>query len=110
MRKSAVKRNTKETKISAVINLDGKGRSTIDTGIGFLDHMLEQLSRHSLIDIKLQAKGDLHIDMHHTTEDTGIVLGEAILKALGDRKGIRRFGSALSPMEETLSISRSLKT
>lgn len=103
MRKSAVKRNTKETKISAVINLDGKGRSTIDTGIGFLDHMLEQLSRHSLIDIKLQAKGDLHIDMHHTTEDTGIALGEAILKALGDRKGIRRFGSALSPMDETLS-------
>jgi len=103
MRKSAVKRNTKETKISAVINLDGKGRSTIDTGIGFLDHMLEQLSRHSLIDIKLQAKGDLHIDMHHTTEDTGIVLGEAILKALGDRKGIRRFGSALSPKDETLS-------
>ncbi|MBV31585.1 MAG: imidazoleglycerol-phosphate dehydratase [Rickettsiales bacterium] len=103
MRKSAVKRNTKETKISAVINLDGKGRSTIDTGIGFLDHMLEQLSRHSLIDIKLQAKGDLHIDMHHTTEDTGIVLGEAILKALGDQKGIRRFGSALSPMDETLS-------
>ena len=103
MRKSAVKRNTKETKISAVINLDGKGRSTIDTGIGFLDHMLEQLSRHILIDIKLQAKGDLHIDMHHTTEDTGIVLGEAILKALGDRKGIRRFGSALSPMDETLS-------
>jgi len=103
MRKSAVKRNTKETKISVVINLDGKGRSTIDTGIGFLDHMLEQLSRHSLIDVKLQAKGDLHIDMHHTTEDTGIALGEAILKALGDRKGIRRFGSALSPMDETLS-------
>jgi len=103
MRKSTVKRNTKETKISVAINLDGKGRSEIDTGIGFLDHMLEQLSRHSLVDIKLLAKGDLHVDMHHTTEDTGIALGEAIFKALRDRRGIKRFGSALSPMDETLS-------
>ena len=103
MRKSTIKRKTKETQISVMVNLDGKGRSEISTGIGFLDHMLEQLSRHSLIDIKLIAKGDLHVDMHHTTEDTGIALGEAVFKALKDRKGIKRFGSALSPMDETLS-------
>ena len=103
MRKSTIKRKTKETQISVMVNLDGKGRSEISTGIGFLDHMLEQLSRHSLIDIKLIAKGDLHVDMQHTTEDTGIALGEAVFKALKDRKGIKRFGSALSPMDETLS-------
>ena len=102
MRKSTIKRKTKETQISVMVNLDGKGRSEISTGIGFLDHMLEQLSRHSLIDIKLIAKGDLHVDMHHTTEDTGIALGEAVFKALKDRKGIKRYGSALSPMDETL--------
>ncbi|MBT4770501.1 MAG: imidazoleglycerol-phosphate dehydratase HisB [Rhodospirillaceae bacterium] len=103
MRTGSVERTTKETAIAVEINLDGTGVSEITTGIGFLDHMLEQLSRHSLIDIKVEAKGDLHIDFHHTTEDSGIALGEAFSKALGDRKGIRRFGSALSPMDETLS-------
>jgi len=103
MRTGSVERKTKETAIAVEINLDGTGVSDITTGIGFLDHMLEQLSRHSLIDIKVQAKGDLHIDFHHTTEDSGIALGEAFSKALGDRKGIRRFGSAVSPMDETLS-------
>ena len=103
MRKAKEERNTKETKIKTSINLDGKGVSNIDTGIGFLDHMLEQISRHSLIDIDLKAKGDLHIDYHHTTEDTGYVLGSAISKALDNRLGINRFGSALIPMDETLS-------
>ena len=103
MRKASVERNTKETRIKAAVNLDGTGKSRIATGIGFLDHMLEQLSRHSLIDIDLEAKGDLHIDYHHTTEDTGIAIGEAVQKALGDRKGIMRYGSALSPMDETLT-------
>ena len=87
---------TKETRIAAAINLDGTGKYDIKTGIGFLDHMLEQLSRHSLIDITLRAEGDLHIDYHHTTEDSGIVLGECLTKALGDRAGIRRYGSAQS--------------
>jgi imidazoleglycerol-phosphate dehydratase len=93
-RRASVERTTKETRISAAINLDGTGVYDIKTGIGFLDHMLEQLSRHSLIDITLRAEGDLHIDYHHTTEDTGIVLGECLSKALGDRKGIRRYGDA----------------
>ena len=84
MRKAKVQRNTKETKISATVNLDGTGRSKIETGIGFLDHMLEQISRHGLIDLDLKAKGDLHIDDHHTTEDSGYVLGDAIAKALGE--------------------------
>ena len=103
MRKASVERNTKETRIAVSVNLDGRGESKISTGIGFLDHMLEQLSRHSLIDIDLQAKGDLHIDFHHTTEDSGIAIGEAVAKALGDRKGIMRYGSALAPMDETLT-------
>lgn len=103
MRKAKEERNTKETKIKTSINLDGKGVSNIDTGIGFLDHMLEQISRHSLIDIDLKAKGDLHIDYHHTTEDTGYVLGSAISKALDNRLGINRFGNVLIPMDETLS-------
>ena len=103
MRKATIERKTKETSISARVDLDGAGRYEVSTGIGFLDHMIEQLSRHSLIDIALQAKGDLHIDYHHTTEDSGIVLGEAIAKAIGDRKGIRRFGEATIPMDETLS-------
>ncbi|TQV79851.1 imidazoleglycerol-phosphate dehydratase HisB [Denitrobaculum tricleocarpae] len=103
MRQASVERNTQETQISATINLDGSGVYDIETGIGFLDHMLEQLSRHSLIDITLRAKGDLHIDFHHTTEDTGIALGQAFSKALGDRKGIWRYGSALIPMDETLT-------
>ncbi len=103
MRQASVERNTNETRISASVNLDGTGVYQIATGIGFLDHMLEQLSRHSLIDITLKAEGDLHIDCHHTTEDSGIALGQAVAKALGERTGIRRFGSALSPMDETLT-------
>ena len=103
MRKSTVKRTTKETTIEVEVQLDGSGKSEISTGIGFLDHMLDQLSKHSLIDIKLQAKGDLHVDYHHTTEDSAIALGEAFDKALGDKKGITRFGQALSAMDETLS-------
>jgi len=103
MRKSTVKRTTKETTIEVEVQLDGSGKSKISTGIGFLDHMLDQLSKHSLIDIKLQAKGDLHVDYHHTTEDSAIALGEAFDKALGDKKGITRFGQALSVMDETLS-------
>ena len=102
-RRASVNRATKETRISAAINLDGTGVYDIKTGIGFLDHMLEQLSRHSLIDITLRAEGDLHIDYHHTTEDSGIVLGECLAKALGDRAGIRRYGSAVIPMDETLT-------
>jgi imidazoleglycerol-phosphate dehydratase len=102
-RRAFVARLTKETRIAAAINLDGTGKYDIETGIGFLDHMLEQLSRHSLIDITLRAEGDLHIDFHHTTEDTGIVLGECLSRALGDRKGIRRYGSASIPMDETLT-------
>jgi imidazoleglycerol-phosphate dehydratase len=103
MRKAKVERNTKETKISSTVNLDGVGKSNIDTGIGFLDHMVEQISRHGLIDIDLKAKGDLHIDDHHTTEDSGYVIGEAIAKALGERKGINRYGNAHIPMDETLT-------
>ena len=103
MRIAKVNRKTKETSIEAEVNLDGKGIYKIDTGIGFLNHMLEQLSKHSLVDINLNAKGDLHIDLHHTTEDSGIVLGEAIAKALGDKKGIKRYAHAYIPMDETLS-------
>lgn len=103
MRTAKVERSTKETRIKAAVNLDGTGQYRIATGIGFLDHMLEQLSRHSLIDIELEAKGDLHIDFHHTTEDSGIALGEAVSKALGDRKGIARYGVATIPMDETLT-------
>jgi len=103
MRIAKVNRKTKETSIEAEVNLDGKGVYKIDTGIGFLNHMLEQLSKHSLVDINLKAKGDLHIDLHHTTEDSGIVLGEAIAKALGDKKGIKRYAHAYIPMDETLS-------
>ena len=103
MRQATVKRKTKETNISVTVDLDGSGVSDIATGIGFLDHMLDQLARHSFMDITVKAKGDLHIDFHHTTEDTGIALGEAVSLALGERKGIRRFGSALSPMDETLT-------
>ncbi|HUK06706.1 MAG TPA: imidazoleglycerol-phosphate dehydratase HisB [Stellaceae bacterium] len=103
MRQASVERNTKETRIRGSVLLDGTGRYDVSTGIGFLDHMLEQLSRHSLIDITLRAEGDLHIDYHHTTEDTGYVIGEAISKALGDRRGINRYGHALIPMDETLT-------
>ncbi|MDH3701631.1 MAG: imidazoleglycerol-phosphate dehydratase HisB [Alphaproteobacteria bacterium] len=103
MRKAKVARNTKETQIQVEINLDGTGVYDVGTGIGFLDHMLEQLSRHSLIDLKVQATGDLHIDFHHTTEDSGYAVGEAVAQALGDRKGIVRYGNALIPMDETLT-------
>lgn len=103
MREGSVVRNTKETRISVELNLDGTGIYDVKTGIGFLDHMLEQLSRHSLIDLKVRAEGDLHIDYHHTTEDSGIAIGEAFSKALGERKGITRYGSALIPMDETLT-------
>ncbi len=101
MRTATVARKTKETQISVTVNLDGTGRYTVATGIGFLDHMLEQLSRHSLIDLDVQASGDLHIDYHHTTEDTGIAIGEAVAQALGARIGIRRYGQAVIPMDET---------
>ena len=103
MRKASINRNTKETSIKVDINLDGIGKASIVTGIGFLDHMMEQIAKHSLIDIDLKAKGDLHIDLHHTTEDSGIALGEALKKALGDKKGIKRYASATIPMDETLS-------
>jgi imidazoleglycerol-phosphate dehydratase len=103
VRVASVERNTKETQISGRVNLDGSGTGDIATGIGFLDHMLEQLAKHSLVDIALRAVGDLHIDFHHTTEDTGYVLGEAVSKALGDRAGIARYGHALIPMDETLT-------
>ena len=103
MRAASVQRNTKETQIQASVELDGTGTYDIQTGIGFLDHMLEQLSRHSLIDLTVRAIGDLHIDHHHTTEDSGYTLGEAVSQALGDRTGIRRYGSAYIPMDETLT-------
>ena len=103
MRKAVVERATRETRIAAEVNLDGTGAYEVATGIGFLDHMLEQLSRHSLIDLALRAEGDLHIDFHHTTEDTGIVVGQAVAQALGDRRGIRRYGNATIPMDETLT-------
>ena len=102
-RRAAVKRRTKETAITASVDLDGTGAYDVATGIGFLDHMIEQLARHSLIDITLRAEGDLHIDQHHTTEDSGIVLGQALAKALGDKKGIARYGFAYLPMDDTLT-------
>ncbi|HSD97668.1 MAG TPA: imidazoleglycerol-phosphate dehydratase HisB [Sulfuricaulis sp.] len=102
-RRAEVARNTKETQITVSVNLDGSGVSRIDTGLPFLEHMLEQVARHGLIDIALEAKGDLHIDAHHTVEDIGITLGQAIAKATGDRKGIRRYGHAYVPLDEALS-------
>lgn len=103
MRTALVKRTTHETDIAVEVNLDGSGVYRVSTGIGFLDHMLEQLSRHSLIDLQATVKGDLHVDQHHTTEDSAIAIGEAISKALGDRRGITRFGAAYAPMDETLT-------
>ncbi|MEJ0092329.1 MAG: imidazoleglycerol-phosphate dehydratase HisB [Methylocella sp.] len=103
MRTGVVSRKTKETEIEVRADLDGRGVAKISTGIGFFDHMLEQLARHSLIDIDIRAKGDLHIDQHHTVEDTGIALGAAIRQALGDRAGIARYADALLPMDETLT-------
>ncbi len=102
-RKAKILRKTKETNISVEVNLDGKGKYQIKTKIGFLDHMLEQLSKHSLIDMKISAKGDTHIDLHHTTEDTGIAIGEAIKKAAGNLKGVKRYATTHIPMDETLT-------
>lgn len=98
-----VTRNTAETRIRVKVNLDGTGQSKLSTGIGFFDHMLDQISRHGLVDLEIHAEGDLHIDGHHTVEDVGISLGQAVLKALGDKKGIRRYGHAYVPLDEALS-------
>ncbi len=103
MRTATISRSTAETAIDVTINLDGTGLYDVETGVGFFDHMLEQLSRHSLIDLHVRTKGDLHIDEHHTVEDTGIVIGQAFAQALGDKRGIARYGDALSPMDETLT-------
>ena len=103
MRKASIDRKTTETAISVSLDLDGTGAFDVKSGVGFLDHMLEQLSRHSLIDITLVAKGDTHIDFHHTTEDSAIALGQAVAKALGDRKGIRRYADCLLPMDEAMT-------
>ncbi|GAO40429.1 imidazoleglycerol-phosphate dehydratase [Sphingomonas changbaiensis NBRC 104936] len=103
MRTATVNRNTAETKIGVTVNLDGTGVYRVATGIGFLDHMLEQLSRHALIDIDVTVDGDLHIDQHHTTEDSALAIGDAISKALGDRRGIMRYGTAYAPMDEALT-------
>jgi imidazoleglycerol-phosphate dehydratase len=103
MRTATIARSTSETSIEVTVNLDGTGVYDVQTGVGFFDHMLEQLSRHSLIDLTVRTKGDLHIDAHHTVEDTGIAIGQAFAQALGDKRGIRRYGEALSPMDETLT-------
>lgn len=103
MRTATVERKTRETEIAVSLDLDGAGEADIDTGIGFLDHMLESFARHSMIDLKVRAQGDLHVDFHHTTEDTGIVIGQAVKKALGDFAGITRFGSAAIPMDEAFT-------
>lgn len=103
MRSASVSRKTNETDIEVSIALDGTGKYDIETGVGFLDHMLEQLARHSLMDITMRVKGDLHVDQHHTTEDAGIAIGQAFTKALGDKKGITRYGSCDLPMDETLT-------
>ena len=102
-RNSSVERNTKETQIKINLNLDGTGISKLESGIGFLDHMLDQIARHGLIDLEVQAKGDLHIDAHHTVEDIGITLGQAFAKAVGDKKGITRYGYCYAPLDEALS-------
>ena len=103
MRQAQVTRNTLETQISVKLNLDGSGKSKLATGIGFFDHMLDQVARHGMIDMEIEAKGDLHIDAHHTVEDVGITLGQAFAKALGDKKGVRRYGHAYVPLDEALS-------
>ena len=103
MRSAQVSRNTLETRITVAINLDGSGVAHLDTGVPFLDHMLDQVARHGLIDLDIRAQGDLHIDAHHTVEDTGITLGQAFAQALGDKKGIRRYGHAYVPLDEALS-------
>lgn len=103
MRQGRVERSTNETRIRVIVDLDGNGRHHVETGVGFLDHMLEQLARHALLDLEVTAEGDLHIDAHHTTEDCGIAIGQAITQALGERRGIRRYGHAYLPMDETLA-------
>lgn len=103
MRQAQVTRNTLETQISVKLNLDGSGNSKLATGIGFFDHMLNQVARHGMIDLEIEAKGDLHIDAHHTVEDVGITLGQAFAKAIGDKKGVRRYGHAYVPLDEALS-------
>src|SRR5271154_2071313 len=103
MRKASVKRTTKETQVEVAVDLDGTGASSIATGIGFLDHMLDLLARHSRIDLTIKAQGDLHIDQHHTTEDVGIALGQAVKQALGDMKGITRYAGVPLPMDEALT-------
>ncbi|MDX1804261.1 MAG: imidazoleglycerol-phosphate dehydratase HisB [Alcanivorax sp.] len=102
-RRATVERNTLETRIRVSVNLDGSGRNSLDTGLPFLEHMLDQIARHGLIDLDIQAQGDLHIDAHHTVEDIGITLGQALKKALGDKKGVRRYGHAYVPLDEALS-------
>jgi imidazoleglycerol-phosphate dehydratase len=103
MREAEVRRDTLETKIRVRLDLDGTGRSKLATGIGFLDHMLDQIARHGMVDLEIEARGDLHIDAHHTVEDVGITLGQALSKAIGDKKGVRRFGHAYVPLDEALS-------
>ncbi|HEX8962484.1 MAG TPA: imidazoleglycerol-phosphate dehydratase HisB [Rhodocyclaceae bacterium] len=103
MRTAFVQRNTLETQVSVRVDLDGTGKSRLATGVGFLDHMLDQIARHGLIDLEIEAKGDLHIDAHHTVEDIGITLGQAIGQAIGDKKGLRRYGHAYVPLDEALS-------
>lgn len=103
MRQAQVTRNTLETLISVKLNLDGSGKSKLATGIGFFDHMLDQVARHGMVDLEIEAKGDLHIDAHHTVEDVGITLGQAFAKAIGDKKGVRRYGHAYVPLDEALS-------
>ena len=103
MRTANIRRDTSETKVTVTVNLDGGGIYDVKTGVGFFDHMLEQLSRHSLIDLTVRCDGDLHIDAHHSVEDTALALGAAVAQALGDKRGIRRYGDALSPMDETLT-------
>jgi len=103
MRQAQVTRNTLETKIEVRLNLDGSGKSRLATGIGFFDHMLDQVARHGLVDLEIEAKGDLHIDAHHTVEDVGITFGQAFTQAVGDKKGIRRYGHAYVPLDEALS-------
>jgi imidazoleglycerol-phosphate dehydratase len=103
MRKASVTRNTAETQITVSLNLDGSGAAKIATGVPFLDHMLDQVARHGLVDLEIAAKGDLHIDAHHTVEDVGIVLGQAVAKAVGDKRGVRRYGHAYVPLDEALS-------
>jgi len=103
MRSATIERKTKETEIEVTLDLDGSGRSEISTGVGFFDHMLDQIARHGMIDLEVTAAGDLHIDAHHTVEDVGITLGQALVQAIGDKKGVRRYGHAYVPLDEALS-------